>query len=47
MIETSIVIRTLNEEKHLGNLLRAIKKQDYKNYEIIIVDSDSTDSVLV
>ncbi|MBI2065507.1 MAG: glycosyltransferase [Candidatus Zambryskibacteria bacterium] len=43
MPETSIVIRTYNEEKHLGNLLRAISEQDYKDYEIIIVDSSSTD----
>ena len=46
MPETSIVIRTYNEEKHIGNLLRAIGTQDYKNYEIIIVDSESTDKTL-
>ncbi|MDO8492706.1 MAG: glycosyltransferase [bacterium] len=46
MPETSIVIRTLNEEEHIGNLLSAIKKQTYKNYEIIIVDSGSTDKTL-
>ena len=45
-IETSIIIRTFNEEKHLGNLLRAIRLQDYKNYEIIIVDSGSIDKTL-
>jgi len=43
MPETSIIIRTYNEEKNIGNLLRAIEKQDYKDYEIIIVDSESTD----
>ena len=46
MKETSIVIRTLNEEKHLGNLLRAIESQKYKDYEIIVVDSGSTDKTL-
>ena len=46
MPETSIIIRTLNEEKHIGNLLHAIEEQDYKDYEIIIVDSDSTDKTL-
>src|SRR3989344_3651284 len=46
MPETSIVIRTYNEEKHIGNLLRAIETQDYKDYEIIIVDSGSTDKTL-
>src|SRR3989344_2603754 len=46
MPETSIIIRTLNEEKHIGNLLHAIEEQDYKDFEIIIVDSDSTDRTL-
>ena len=46
MKEASIIIRTLNEEKHIGNLLSAIEEQDYKNYEIIIVDSGSTDKTL-
>lgn len=46
MPETSIIIRTFNEEKHLGNLLRAIREQDYKDYEIIVIDSGSTDSTL-
>lgn len=46
MPETSIIIRTFNEEKYLGNLLRAIKEQDYKNYEIIVVDSGSNDRTL-
>lgn len=46
MPETSIVIRTYNEEKYLGNLLSAILKQDYQDYEIIIVDSGSTDKTL-
>lgn len=46
MPETSIIIRTYNEEKHIGNLLRAIEKQDYRSYEIIVVDSGSTDRTL-
>ena len=46
MPETSIVIRTFNEEKHIGNLLSAIASQTYKNYEIVIVDSGSTDDTL-
>jgi Glycosyltransferases involved in cell wall biogenesis len=39
----SIIIPTLNEEKYLPRLLKSIKSQDYKNYEIIVVDSHSTD----
>lgn len=46
MPETSIIIRTFNEEKHLGNLLRTIAEQDYRDYEIIIVDAGSTDRTL-
>lgn len=44
--ETSIIIRTFNEEKHIGDLLEAIKSQDYCDYEIILVDSGSTDKTL-
>lgn len=42
----SVVIRTYNEQKHLGEVLESLKNQTYKNYEIIIVDSESTDSTL-
>ncbi|OHA30079.1 MAG: hypothetical protein A3G52_02265 [Candidatus Taylorbacteria bacterium RIFCSPLOWO2_12_FULL_43_20] len=46
MSATSIIIRTFNEEKQVGNLLRAIERQDYKDYELIVVDSGSTDRTL-
>lgn len=39
----SIVIPTLNEEKCLPKLLGCIKKQTYRNYEVIIADSNSKD----
>ncbi|WP_417698673.1 glycosyltransferase [Psychromonas sp.] len=44
----SIVIRTLNEEKHLVELLEAIKLQDDSqfNIETVIIDSGSTDNTL-
>lgn len=45
-LELSIVIIALNEEKNIGRLLNSIKKQDYKNYEIILSDAGSTDSTL-
>lgn len=44
----SVVIRTLNEEKHLDELLDAISKQKSErfNIETVIIDSGSTDSTL-
>ena len=42
----SIVIRTYNEEKHIGRLLEGISRQSFRDAEIIIVDSGSTDATL-
>lgn len=42
----SFVIRTKNEGKFIGKVLGLIQKQTYKNFEIIIVDSGSTDKTL-
>lgn len=39
----SVVIRCLNEERHLGRLLQGIKAQTASDLEIIVVDSGSTD----
>jgi len=39
----SIIIPTLNEEYYLSVLLRAIKEQSFKDYEIIVADNNSTD----
>ena len=46
MPETSIVIRTFNEEVYIVNLLSSIEKQVYRDYEVIIVVSGSTDRTL-
>lgn len=46
MIETSIIIRTFNEENHLPRLLDALSKQTYRDFEVILVDSGSTDQTL-
>jgi 2-desacetyl-2-hydroxyethyl bacteriochlorophyllide A dehydrogenase len=43
---TSIIIRTYNEAKFLPDLLGAIQKQRYRDYETIIVDSGSIDGTL-
>lgn len=42
----SIIIIAYNEEKYIGNLLECIRKQDYKNYEVIVVDDHSTDKTV-
>ena len=42
--ETSIVIRTFNEEKFLPELLSRIRGQAQVKFEIIVVDSGSVDS---
>lgn len=42
----SIVIRTKNEEVWLKKVIDKFKNQTYKNIEIIIVDSGSTDKTL-
>lgn len=46
MIETSIIIRTRNEEKWLGHILEILFNQTYKNFEVILVDSGSSDKTL-
>jgi len=42
----SIIIPTLNEEKYLPLLLDSIKKQDFKDYEIIVADAGSEDRTI-
>ena len=42
----SIIIRAFNEERYLGALLEAISRQYYKDFEIVLVDSGSTDRTL-
>ncbi|OUU23085.1 MAG: hypothetical protein CBB97_13780 [Candidatus Endolissoclinum sp. TMED37] len=44
--EISIVIRSRNEAYWIGQCLKAISMQDKKNYEIIIVDNESSDHTL-
>jgi len=39
----SIIVPTLNEGKYLPLLLKSIKKQDFKDYEIIVADAKSKD----
>lgn len=48
MIDVSIVIRTLNESKYLGECLDAIAGQDVGNLtvEVVLIDSGSTDGTI-
>ncbi len=45
-MKCSIIIRCYNEEEHVGRLLAGILQQTEQDYEIIIVDSGSTDATL-
>lgn len=42
----SIIIRTKNEERWITQCLREVFNQEYKNFEVIIVDNESTDKTL-
>ncbi|MBS3092158.1 glycosyltransferase [Candidatus Pacearchaeota archaeon] len=42
--EISCIIITLNEEKYLPRLLESIKKQTFRNFEIIVSDNFSKDN---
>lgn len=43
MPETSIVIRTLNEERWLPEVFAALGRQTYRDFEVLVVDSGSVD----
>jgi len=45
-METSIIIRTKNEEKWLGECLSRLQSQTYQDFEILIIDSGSSDKTL-
>ena len=40
----SIIIPTFNEEKFLPHLLKSLKEQTFKDFEIIVADNNSTDA---
>ncbi|MBU0628828.1 MAG: glycosyltransferase [Nanoarchaeota archaeon] len=39
----SVIIPTSNEQKYIGKLLNSLKKQTFKDFEVIIVDANSKD----
>ncbi|MFA6215875.1 MAG: glycosyltransferase family 2 protein, partial [Patescibacteria group bacterium] len=42
--KVSIIIPCFNEEKNLPVVLESVLKQDYSDYEVILVDNNSTDN---
>ncbi len=46
MLQASIIIRTRNEERHVGEVLARVRAQRRVAFEIIVVDSGSTDRTL-
>lgn len=42
----SIIIRTRNEERWIAQVLRSVFNQNYKDFEVIIVDNESTDKTV-
>ncbi len=46
MEKVSIVIITLNEERNLPHLLENLERQTARNFEVIVVDSKSTDATV-
>lgn len=45
-MKASIVIRTFNSERTIGKVLEHIRAQAFRDYEVVIVDSGSTDGTL-
>lgn len=43
MPKVSIIIRTKNEERWIGRCLRMVGQQDFRDFEVVVVDNRSTD----
>jgi glycosyltransferase involved in cell wall biosynthesis len=44
--KVSVLIPTRNEAGNILTLLKSIHQQDYSNYEVIVMDDNSTDNTL-
>ena len=44
--DCSIIVRAFNEEKHLGRLFTGLNQQSNVDFEVILVDSGSTDRTI-
>lgn len=45
-MKISVIIPALNEEKFIGECLRSISEQSYKDFDIILIDGGSTDNTV-
>ena len=45
-MKVSIIIRSKNEEKWIGLCLESIFSQSYEDFEVIVVDNNSTDGTV-
>jgi len=45
-VEVSIIVRTYNEERWIAHCLGAIFNQDFKRFEVILVDNNSSDNTI-
>lgn len=43
MPKVSIIIRAKNEERYIGRVMEKVFSQDFKDFEVIVIDSGSTD----
>jgi glycosyltransferase involved in cell wall biosynthesis len=46
-IKFSVIIPSLNEEHYISHILNSLKNQTYKNFEVILVDTNSTDKTII
>ena len=45
-IKISIILPVFNEEKYIQTTLDSIFNQDFKDFEVIVIDDGSTDDTL-
>ena len=45
-VSASIIVRAFNEEKHISRLFTGISQQNLNDFEVILVDSGSTDATI-
>lgn len=46
MVKFTIIIATYNAQNHIENTIKSVINQDYKNYELVVVDGCSSDRTL-